>query len=77
MQPVNHAAKIGTNDKNHTSSNHNFNKVYQSVIEKNAKVTKQVESTREKGLVDKVNYYGMDAKAAYYYMSSSQNNYYT
>jgi hypothetical protein len=76
VQPINYATKIGTNDKNPNSSNYHFNQVYKTMIENNERVHKQFESN-EKRLCDKVNYYGMDAKATYYCMSQSQNNYYS
>lgn len=76
VQPINYATKIGTNDKNQNFANRNFNQVYKTMIENNARVNNQFESN-EKRLCDKVNYYGMDAKATYYCMNESQNNYYS
>lgn len=77
MQPINYATKIGTHDKNHSSSNQNFNQVYKAMVENNSRVANQSEDGNESKMCDKVNYYKMDAKATYYCMNNSQNNYYS
>lgn len=75
MQPINYATKIGTHDKKQSALNFNFNQVYKNEIEKNANVNNQIQSN-ENRLCDKLSSYGMDAKATYYCMNNSQNNYY-
>ncbi len=79
VQPINNATKIGTHDKNQGSSNHNFNQIYKARIENNTRIIIPMGSDNPNNirLCDKVNYYGMDAKATYYCMDNSQNNYYS